>query len=71
MVLQWVLLELWLDHQQTSGEVALMVATVTASLAAQNPQLTPDWAAPLALVEGKHRQAPYWAALVMSMPLGY
>ena len=71
MVLQWVLLELWLDHQQTLGEVAPLVTTVTALLAAQDPQQTPDGAAPLALVEGKHWQAPYWAALVTSMPLGY
>ena len=36
MALQWVLLELRLDHQQTSGEVALlaMVSSVAASLAA-------------------------------------
>ena len=71
MTLQWVLLELWLDHQQTSGEVAPLVTTVTASLAAQDPQLTPDGAAPLALVEGKHLQAPCWAALMTSVPLGY
>ena len=73
VVLQWVWPKLWLNHQLTSGEAALLVkvATVTASLAAQDPQLTPDGAAPLALVEGKHRQAPYWAALVTSVPLGY
>ena len=36
MTLQWVLRELWLDHQQTSGEGAplVTVASVTASLAA-------------------------------------
>ena len=66
MVLQWVLLELWLDHQQTLGEVAPLVkmATVTASLAAQDPQPTPDGAALVALVVGKHQQAPCWATLV-------
>ena len=60
VVLQWVLLELWLDHQQTLGEVAplAMVASMTASLAAQDPQLTPDGVALTALVVGKHRQAP-------------
>ena len=71
VVLQWVLLELWLDHQQTSGEVALVVATVTASLAAQDPQLTPDGAALVALAEGIHRLAPWWAALVTSVLLWY
>ena len=36
VTLQWVLLELLLDHQQTSGEVAplVMVTSVAASLAA-------------------------------------
>ena len=47
VALQWVWLELWLDHQQTSGEAAplAMVASVAASLAAQDPQLAPDGAA--------------------------
>ena len=47
MALQWVWPKLWLDPQQTSGEVAplVMVASVTASLAAQDPQQTPCWAA--------------------------
>ena len=85
--------KLWLYHQQTSGEAAPLVtaASVTASLAAQDPQLTPCWAALVrlaipaaaslaaldlqltpdgaalvALLEGKHRQAPCWAALVTS-----
>ena len=44
MTLQLVLLELWLDHQQTSSEVAPLVTTVTALQAAQDPQLTPDGA---------------------------
>ena len=59
-------LELWLDPQQTSGEAAplAMVASVAASLAAQDPQLTPDGAALVALVVGNHRQALCWAALV-------
>ena len=62
-----------LDPQQTSGEAAplVAVASVTASLAAQDPQLTPDGAALVALLVGKHRQAPCWAALVTSVPLGY
>ena len=64
---------LWLDHQQTSGEAAplVMVASVTASLAAQDPQPTPDGAALVALVEGNHRLAPCWATLVTSVLLGY
>ena len=68
MTLQLVLLELWLDHQQTSGEVAplAMGASVAASLAAQDPQLAPDGAALVALVLGNHWQAPCWAALVTS-----
>ena len=41
-----------------------MVASVAASLAAQDPQLTLDGAALVALVVGNHRQALYWAALV-------
>ena len=35
-----------------------------AALAALDPQLTPDGAALVALVEGSHRQALCWAALV-------
>ena len=68
MALQWVWLELWLDHQQTSGEAAPleMVVSVAASLAAQDPQLAPDGAALVALVLGNHWQAPCWAALVTS-----
>ena len=68
MALQWVWLELWLDHQQTSGEAAplVMVASVAASLAAQDPQLALDGAALVALVLGNHWQAPCWAALVTS-----
>ena len=56
-----------LDIQQTSGEAAplVKVASVTASLAAQGPQLTPAGVA-LALVISEHRQAPCWAALVTS-----
>ena len=66
VALQWVWLELWLDHQQTSGEAAplAMVASVAASLTAQDPQLTPDGAALVALVVGNHWQALRWAALV-------
>ena len=66
MALQWVWLELWLDPQQTLGEAAhlAMMASVAASLAAQDPQLTPDGAALVALVVGNHRQALCWAALV-------
>ena len=73
ITLQWVLLELWLDHQQASGEVPLqvMVASVTASLAAQDPQLTPDGVTLAALAVGKHRLAPCWAALVTSVLLRY
>ena len=66
MALQWVWPELWLDPQQTSGEAAplVTVASVAASLAAQDPQLTPDGAALVALVTDNHRQAFCWAALV-------
>ena len=66
MALQWVWPELWLDPQQTSGEAAplAMVASVAASLAAQDPQLTLDGAALVALVVGNHQQALCWAALV-------
>ena len=48
MTLQWVLLELWLDHQQTSDEAAplAMVASMTASLAALDLQQTSGEAAP-------------------------
>ena len=62
-----------LDLQQTSGEAApsVKVASVTALLAAQDPQLAPDGAALVALVVGKHRLAPCWAALMTSVPLGY
>ena len=62
MVLQGVWRKLWLDHQQTSGEAAplVKVASVTASLAAQDPQLTPDGAALVALVEAS---VAAWAAL--------
>ena len=63
MALQWVGPELWLDPQQTSGEAAPLVTV--ASVAAQDPQLTPDGAALVALVVGNHRQALCWAALVM------
>ena len=68
VALQWVWLELWLDPQQTSGEATplAMVASVAASLAAQDPQLTPDGAALVALKVGNHRQALCWAALVTS-----
>ena len=47
-----------------------MVASV-AAWPALDPQLTPDGAALVALAEGGHRQAPLWAALMMSVPLGY
>ena len=72
VTLQWVCLELWLDHQQTSGEAAPLatVAYVAASLAASDPQLTPDGAALVALVLGNHRQALCWAALVTLVALG-
>ena len=43
---------------------ALVLASVAASLAAQDPQPTPDGAALVALVEGRHQQAPCWATLV-------
>ena len=68
MALQRVWPELWLDPQQTSGEAAplVTVASVTASLAAQDPQLTLDGAALVAWVIGGHRQALCWAALVTS-----
>ena len=42
----------------------MTVASVTALLAAQDPQPTPDGAALVVLLEGKHQQAPCWAALV-------
>ena len=66
VALQWVWPKLWLDPQQTSGEVAplAMAASVAAALAAQVPQLAPDGAALVALVVGGHRQALCWAALV-------
>ena len=69
MALQWVWPELWLDPQQTSGEAAplVTVASVAASLAAQDPQLTPDGAALVALVLGNHWQAICLAALVVAM----
>ena len=41
-----------------------MAASVTASLAAYDPQLTPDGAALVVVVMGNHRQALCWAALV-------
>ena len=68
VALQWVWPELWLDPQQISGEAASLVtvASVAASLAAQDPQLTPDGAALVALVIGNHRQALCWAAFVTS-----
>ena len=66
--LQWVWPELWLDPQQTSGEAAPLVSVV--SVAAQEPQLTPDGAALVALVVGNHRQALCWAALVTLVDLG-
>ena len=50
VALQWVWLKLWLDHQQTLGEVTPL--------------------AKVSFVAGKHRQAPYWATLVTSVPLG-
>ena len=62
MALQWVWPELWLDPQQTSGEAAPLVTV--ASVAAQDPQLTPDGAALVALVMGNHQQALFWATLV-------
>ena len=73
MALQWLWPKLWLDHLQALGEAAplVKVASVTASLAAQDPQLTLDGAALVALVEGIHRLAPCWAALVTSVLLGY
>ena len=40
------------------------MASVAAPLAAQDPRLTPDGAALVALVVGNHRQALCWAALV-------
>ena len=43
VALQWVWLELWLDHQQTSGEAAPL--EMVASLAVQDPQLAPVGAA--------------------------
>ena len=46
-----------------------MAASVTASLAAYDPQLTPDGAALVALVEDSHRQALCWAALVSLVDL--
>ena len=51
MALQLVWLELWLDHQQTSGEAAplVMVAYVTASLAALDLQQASGEAALVAL----------------------
>ena len=55
VALQWVWSELWSDPQQTSGEAAPLV--MVASVAAQDPQLTPDGAALMALVVGNHRQA--------------
>ena len=55
VALQWVWPELWLDPQQTLGEAAPLVTV--ASVGAQDPQLTPDGAAPVALAVGKHQQA--------------
>ena len=62
-----------LDPQPTPDGAALEVALASgaASLAALDLQLTPDGAAPVASVIGKRRLAPYWAALVTSVPLGY
>ena len=73
LALQWVWPKLWLNLQQASGEAAslVIVASVAASLAAQDPQLTPDGAAPVALVVVNHRQALCWAALVTSVPQDY
>ena len=70
--LQWMWLELWLDPQQTSGEVTplAMAASLAAALAAQVPQLTLAGVA-LALLIGEHRQAPCWTALMSSVLLGY
>ena len=68
VALQWVWPELWLDPQQTSGEAAPLVSVV--SVAAQEPQLTPDGAALVALVVGNHRQALCWATLVTLVDLG-
>ena len=68
MALQWVWPELWLDPQQTLGEAAslVMVASAAVSLAAQDPQLTPDGAALVALVVGNRRQALCRATLMTS-----
>ena len=46
------------------------IASVSA-LAALDPKLTPDGAAPVALAEGIHRLAPWWAALKTSVLLWY
>ena len=75
MALQWVWLELWLDPQQTSGEGAplVMVASVAASLAAQDPQLAPDGAALATLEVDNHQQAlcrPRDKPLAGSVPVG-
>ena len=43
VALQLMWLELWLDHQQTSGEAAPL--EMVASLAVQDPQLAPVGAA--------------------------
>ena len=42
VALQWVLLELWLDHQQTSGEAASLV---TVALVVGNHRQALCWAA--------------------------
>ena len=68
MALQQVWPELWLEPQQTSGEAASLVTV--ASVAAQDPQLTPDGAALVALVVGNHRQALCGAALMTLVALG-
>ena len=59
--------------QLTPDGAALMrlMASVAALLAALDPHPTPDGAALVALVEGKHRLAPWWAALMMLVPLGH
>ena len=53
------------------GAALMVVMASVAAWAALDPQLTLDGAALVALVEGSHRQALCWAALVMSVPQGY
>ena len=58
-------------HAPLDGAALTEAMAFVAALAAQDPQPTPDGAAFVALIEGKHQQAPYWATLVSLVPLGH